>query len=563
MSIVICQVNSKFVHASLAAWYLKAGLTQYGVAIPAKVIEPTVNQPFDDSLAMVMEESPRYVALCCYIWNVDYALHLAQALKAYDPTMQIVVGGPEASFRAEELMHSSPYLDGVLSGAGEYSFSQWIRANQGEATFAEVPGLTYRQDGQVVSTPQKPLPLPPPDPFLPEYFEQLNGRMAYIETSRGCPFSCAFCLSGGREPVAFFDLDQAKANLLRLADCGVKTVKLVDRTFNCNPSRAKELVRFLTAKRLDNVFQDVCFHLEVGADLFDDEFIELFNQAPIGLFQIEAGVQSFYAPALEACQRKTDMAKLTKNLQGLLKPNNVHVHMDLIAGLPYENFDTFTKSFDQAFALRPHMLQLGFLKLLPGSALREKQADYGYRFDPKTPYEILESTWITYPELRKLKRAEAALDAIYNSGRFLNTLDTVLKITKISPYALFQMLGDEKAKSAGSFSPAHWANLCLNLLPALPGMCKELVRDILCEDWLAAACGALPPCLKQPDTAYFPTFNKIKVDYPVGTNLQLAFLYHGTYRAVMAGASPVHPITRRRQLFYFSVPGGEALESST
>ena len=553
MSIVICQVNSKFTHASLAAWYLREGLLQYGVTEKAQVIEPTVNQPFSESLALLIRQEPQIAAFCCYIWNIDYVLHLSQALKAYNPSVSIVLGGPEAAFRARELIETAPYVDGVISGPGEYALPQWVRYVQGEGSLREVPGLTCREGGRVFSNPPLPLPKPPPSPFSPAYFDALNGRMAYIETSRGCPFSCAFCLSGGRERVSFFDLDQAKRDLKRLYASGAKTIKLVDRTFNCNPKRAKELVRFLISQAREGAFPNACFHLEVGADLFDREFIGLFLKAPPGLFQLEAGVQSFHPPALEACNRKTNMDRLVQNLTALVAPGNVHIHIDLIAGLPYEDYETFVSSFDRAFALRPHMLQLGFLKLLPGSLLREKAGEYGCRFDPRPPYEILESAWIAYPELRRLKRAEEALNALYNSGRFLITLNTALERSGLSPYALFWLLGEEKAKSPEAYSPAKWALLCLNVLGSHPGLGPDQIRDALCQDWLAAGLGPLPAFLKRADPAYGKTLAALKARYPAGTRLELALLSNGS-RAAVAGDAPPHPVTGRRPLSFFPVP---------
>ncbi|MBQ8536078.1 MAG: DUF4080 domain-containing protein, partial [Clostridia bacterium] len=402
----------------------------------------------------------------------------------------------------------------------------------------DVPGVHSREGFQ----PPIPLPQPPISPFTAEYFAQLNGRMAYIETSRGCPFSCAFCLSGRREPVTFFPLEECLRDLVKLAQSGVKTVKLVDRTFNCRKDRAMAIWQHLIDRHAAGDFHDVCFHFEVGADLFDEDSIALLNSAPKGLFQIEAGLQSFHGPALDACGRHTDMDKLIRNLKALLAPGNLHVHIDLIAGLPQEDFETFQRSFDQAFALRPHMLQLGFLKLIHGSRLRAETAKWVYRFAPYPPYEILQNDFITYPQLQALKRAEAALDAYYNTGRFPRSLQALLK--SHSPYQLFQLLGNRMAQEPGTPAPAKLA-LYLHEMGG-PALRDAIALDLTCQG------EKLPKFLQIDDPRLAPAFNRAQMDYPKGRLLGRCMVYDPP-RLAVADLPARDPVTRQVPVRFYTV----------
>lgn len=533
MKVVICSMNSKFVHAALAPWCLKSGLTQYEAPVEAVVVEPTVNQPLGESLQMILAHEPQLVGFCCYIWNIEKVLSLCGALKALDPAIKTVLGGPEVSCRAEEILEKYPQVDQVIEGPGEYAFAQVCKGEQ------KVPGV-HSRNGSFV--PPIPLPQPPLSPFTEEYYAQLNGRMAYIETSRGCPFQCAFCLSGNREAVTFFDLETCLKDLSRLAQSGVKTIKLVDRTFNCRRERSQAIWKYLIAQHAAGAFHDVCFHFEVGADLFNEEDLAILNSAPKGLFQVEAGLQSFHGPALDACGRHTDMQKLVRNLKALLAPGNLHVHIDLIAGLPHEDFETFRRSFDQAFALRPHMLQLGFLKLLYGSRLRAETEQWGYRFTPYPPYEILQNRFITYAELQALKRAEAALDAYYNTGRFPRSLEALLE--SHTPYQLFQLLGDRMARDAGTPAPAKLALYLYEMGGA--ALRDAIALDLTCQG------EKLPKFLQIDDPRLAPAFNQAQTAYPKGRLLGRCMLYDPP-RLAVADLPARDPVTRQVPVKIFEV----------
>ena len=534
MNVAIVSMNSKYVHAALAPWYLKAGLSQYGVEAHAVVVEPTVNQPLGEALQMIMAHQPQAVGFCCYIWNIEKVLNLCGALKQIDPAIRIALGGPEVSCRADEVLTLCPHADAVIEGPGEYAFAQWVKGEKA------IPGVHVRGE---VPIPPISLPQPPPSPFTEDYFAQLEGRMAYIETSRGCPYRCAFCLSGGKEQVMFFDLEQCLQDLVRLAKAGAKTIKLVDRTFNCRRERALAIWRHLIARHEAGDFDGVCFHFEVAADLFDEETLAVMNAAPKGLFQIEAGLQSFHAPTLDACRRHTDMDKLILNLKALLAPANVHVHIDLIAGLPLEDLETFRQSFNQAFALRPHMLQLGFLKLIHGSHLRQEIDRWGYRFAPYPPYEVLANRFLTYEELQSLKRTEKALDLYYNTGRFRRSLESLLK--EEEPYLLFRQLGEMIAAKPGTPAPA----LLARYLWELGG---DALRDAIALD-LVCQGEKLPHFLQIDDQRLAGTFVHAQGDYPKGRRLGRMMVYHPVPALAVADLEAKDPVTGQPPVRYYPV----------
>jgi hypothetical protein len=322
--------------------------------------------------------------------------------------------------------------------------------------------------------------------------------MAYLETSRGCPFSCGFCLSGRKGGVRFFGLERAKRDLVKVANSGARTAKLVDRTFNSDPDRCRQLIGFmLEGREAGAIPPDVCFHLEAAADLFDMETIEMLRGAPDGLFQLEIGLQSFHRDTLAAIGRKTDIAKAEANIRLLVAGNNIRLHLDLIAGLPYESYDTFGQSFDQAFALSPHVLQLGFLKLLHGSTLREQSRLYGIVFDPVPPYRVRRTDWVSEGELAELELCEDALERVYNSGRFPGTWRYLLEASRETPFRMFSALGRFTGISTGKPLEDYIKEM-LAYGMGLPGVDPEALRDQLVMDWLRTNhVGVLPLCLQK------------------------------------------------------------------
>ena len=490
LKVVILAINAKYVHSSLSARVLAAGVSRHGrLPHDVRVVEANINQASSDIAAEVAAHSPGVVGVSSYIWNAGKLPEILRLLREYLPKVIIVLGGPEASHNARQWLErpAPEHADFVLRGEGERTFPALLDALAEESDPGLVPGICYIAHSKTHLSPE-PEPLDDfVDPYSEEYFTALGGKLAYIETSRGCPFSCAFCLSGG-SAVRFFALDTVKKQIRRLSKSGARTIKFVDRTFNCNAGRAYELFEYVIG--LDTA---CCFHFEAAADLFDERTLELLSTAPPGRIQLEAGLQSFFEPALKASFRKSDLQAAQKNIRTLSRGGNIHIHIDLIAGLPYETLGDFENSFNRAYALGAHNLQLGFLKLLHGSALREREKRIIYDNNP--PYEIISSPWMSADDLRILKQTENALRQTYNKGRFLSALSYVLSASGISPFSMYSSLG-MAAPNHGipleRYAEQVYAHFC-TLSCVNPDI---LLEHILC-DWLAMVKGKnMPPFMR-------------------------------------------------------------------
>lgn len=503
MKTLIVSINSKYVHASLAAWYLFSGVRQYGkTSVAASVREFTINQSVELIADALTKEQADVYAFCTYIWNVETLRAVLPLIKKAVPQCTIILGGPEATFHPNDLLNELP-IDFVSLGEGEESLPRLLDALAIGGDIANVDGVAYKTANGVCIQPAKPLQHLPPDPFLPEYFETLNGRIAYIEGSRGCPFSCAFCLSGRDDCLRLFPIERVKRDILRMAVSGAKTIKFVDRTFNCHKQRCDEILRFLLSEYGKGIPKDVCFHFEVAADLFDAETLSLLASMPKGFIQMEAGLQSFHADTLQAVTRKTDLHRLCDNVRCILQNGNMHLHVDLIAGLPKEDLEIFKYSFNMAYALQPHMLQLGFLKLLYGSALRAQAAENGYVFSEKAPYEVTASNWMQPADFKLLHGVEDALERLYNSGRFTWTLQYVLKQTSMQPFDLFAgfaaFLEKKGVQTVGMKLDAYTA-LVMQYFSSLPHVVLATLQDALaCDSLCSKRLNCLPSCLFQKD----------------------------------------------------------------
>lgn len=551
----ICALHSQYVHSALAPWYLKAAADSWCL-LPQTVTvwEGTVNQPVEVIQDALMAEKADVLAFSCYIWNMSTIRRLLPELRKRAPETVFLLGGPEASYRAAELLEELPMVAAVQEGEGERSFAHLLdRLAQG-IPFTDVPGVWSRSEaGEIVHQPAPPVTEDPPSPYATDYLTALKGRIAYLETSRGCPFSCAFCLSGRREGVRFFDLERAKRDIVSLANAGARTIKLVDRTFNCRPDRTYELLSFIMKHEGSSIPVGRRFHFEVAADLFDEKTLTLLNAAPPGLFQLEAGLQSFYPPTLEAVTRKTDVEKLCRHLTRLLAPGNIHVHIDLIAGLPEENLERFAQSFNRAYWLGPHVLQLGFLKLLPGSRLRAQAETLGYRYDPLPPYEFESCPWMDTDGKARLHRLEDVLERLYNSGRFLWTLAYVLKRTGVSPFSFFDGMAQtlfEQGKDTRGISLDAYTALTYAYCAGLPGIAPDRLRDIMaCDLLVSSRNGRLPPCLQIEDKRLGRVKRELSARHPKGTRRGVAILYSFGERAVVTDyeTSP-DPVTNRYAL---------------
>lgn len=503
---VLCALNSKYVHVNLAVRCLSAYADAHAAHFCCTVIEGTVNEPTETLFRRILEAKPHIVAFSTYIWNVSTVRTLCGRLRSVFPDVPILLGGPEVTY-APHVYLTEGVCDYVLRGEGEKPFTALCNALAAKLPIPTGLGICRRngETGEAsVADDTSALILEEPyveeelasleSPYTPAYLAALPGRMAYVETSRGCPYSCAFCLSGVCRGVRFFPMDEVKRFLPLVWSSGAGTVKFIDRTFNADKARAKEILRFISEHRTE-IPPDVCFHFEVAADRLDEELLTLLEQAPVGLFQLEAGLQSFNPQTLEAVSRHTDLEKLCTNVRRIAASGRVHIHIDLIAGLPYEDFASFRDSFNKAYALNASMLQLGFLKLLYGSALRDSADAYDYVFDSEPPYEIRSTAWLSAEEMTALHAVEDACDRLHNTGRFRDTLAYVFEVTHLAPFDLFYAFGKKPSMPLDEYTA-----LAFDFFAALPDVDRRILRDKLCCDRLRTNRSAkLPPCLKIPD----------------------------------------------------------------
>jgi len=536
MRLTITGLSSQYIHYPLAPFCLKRAVEEKFPRAQVNICDININDPAEELLFRVMDTRPDVLAVCLYIWNREAAGRLIRRVKALHPAITVIVGGPEATWSAEKTLEEMP-VDYLLRGAGEESLPELLMRIDSGTEVIDIPGLCCRQGGRLHIGGVAPAPAPRSDLYDDEWYAALKGRMAYVETSRGCPFSCAFCLSGQREKVQFMPQEEALALLIRLGKSGTDTVKLIDRTFNCDRARTKFLLSGLMEAKARGEIGEVCYHFEVAADLFDDETLALLAQAPAGLFQMEAGLQSFHPATLDACHRHTDMALLVNRLQRLLAPGNVHMHIDLIAGLPQEDFETFGHSFDQAYELHPHQLQLGFLKFIHGSRLREE--DWGQRYAPDPPYEVLSTPWISYEELRRLHDCAEAVEKLHNSGRFAQTLTLALETLGLRPFDLFLRLGDAMAARQGRWSLDGLTALVHDTLLFL-GLPREALRDAMVIDRLATDnTGYLPPILQGDANALKAVSRVWREAHPEYRHPRVGLLTKGAAVAVWTKKNPV------------------------
>ncbi|MCL2409537.1 MAG: B12-binding domain-containing radical SAM protein [Oscillospiraceae bacterium] len=472
--VVLLAINAKYVHSSLAVWVLAGGVARYAM-LPhdVRIIEATIHQHNDDIVGRIIESAPDVVGISTYIWNASKLPDLLRSLRAALPNVVLVLGGPEASHNAELWLNNG--ADFVLRGEGEYNLPMLLDA------------LAESKPAPAESLPSGE----PIDPYNEDYFNALQGRIAYLETSRGCPFRCAFCLSGGSS-VRFFPLESAKEQIYKLSKSGARTIKLVDRTFNCDAERAYELFEHIIG--LETA---CCFHFEVGADLFDEKTLALLSTAPSGRIQIEAGLQSFFEPALNASFRQMDLQKAERNIQAILKRRNIHVHVDLIAGLPHETLAEFQNGFDRAYVLGAHTLQLGFLKLLHGSQMRKQAENLEIQYAAEPPYEILCSPWLNTNDIRILKQAGNTLQRTYNKGRFLSALEYILSVSELRPFSLFHALGEALPNHGTPL--ADYAEKIYDFCVKLPGVDGEELRGRMLCDWLSMVKGKNMPSFLKKD----------------------------------------------------------------
>ncbi|MGI6189490.1 MAG: B12-binding domain-containing radical SAM protein [Clostridiales bacterium] len=482
MKTLLVALNSKFIHSNLALRYIKAYCDGYH---DMELMEFSINDRIERIVGQIFLAEPDLVAFSCYIWNIKEVLMAADTIKRVLKHCKVVLGGPEVSFDAAEIIEDNPGIDFIVMGEGERTFAHLLDTLQKGGDLSRVKGLAYRQGNETIVNPPQPLisdldsiPFPYQDGF-----SDLENKIVYYETSRGCPFNCQYCLSSTFSGVRFFPLDRVKRELEIFVKAGIPQVKLVDRTFNCNPERAKDI--FKTILELGGKTN---FHFEMAGNLIDQEMIDILKQAPPGLFQFEIGVQSTNPDTLDAIRRKTDFDALAGAVARIRDGENIHVHLDLIAGLPNEDYRSFRRSFNDVYYLAPNRLQLGFLKLLKGSGLRIRADEYGYEYTQYPPYQVLKSQHISYEELLKLETIEDLVEKYYNSRGFQHTLDYIINSHFKNPFDFFENFAEYWEKNGHdslSYSRIRLYEILLEYGLKLRDIDHRLFKNIMRFDWVS------------------------------------------------------------------------------
>ena len=443
--------------------------------------EFSINDRVENILEGIIEEKPDVVAFSCYIWNMEFVNRLAELIKLVDPNIEILYGGPEVSYEGKEFLenHEGEY---VIVGEGEKTFREFVLYKLGEGKIEDIKGLNYKRDGKVFENPKRPEMDMNELVFPYTYEEDINNKIVYYEASRGCPFKCKYCLSSVMHGVRFLDVERVKKELKYFMERGLKLVKFVDRTFNCNREYTEELLKYLSEQDTETRF-----HFEVAADLLTEEQIEILNNAPKGRFQLEVGVQTTNNEVLHNINRYITYENIKEKVLKVASGKNVMQHLDLIAGLPGEDLESFKKSFNDVHAIRPDEIQLGFLKLLKGSSMREEAEKWGIVYSPYAPYEIIRSKDISYEELLLLKKVEAMVDKYYNSCKFNNVIKFFLNIYE-KPFDFYYdlaMFFEEKGNFKRSIGNVEYYKILLDFyLEKIGGEDEGLFKEVLKFDYL-------------------------------------------------------------------------------
>ncbi|HEY8345131.1 MAG TPA: radical SAM protein [Bacillota bacterium] len=505
--ILLTTLNSKYIQTSLALYTLKAYCRREFPDL--SVLEFNVNQDLDWILAQIYQVKPAVVGFSTNIWNIALQLELVNRLKKVRPETIVILGGPEVTANPQEIMEEERGIDYIVRGEGEETLLELLRyLVHGEGRVSRIAGLAYREGSRIhITPPRAPLPDLAVIPFPYEDLSLFQNRLVYYESSRGCVFNCAYCLSGWEKgKVRSLPVARVKADLARFVQAGIKTVKFVDRTFNFQRERALEILRYIKEEGGDTEF-----HLELVGELLGEEEIQVLNSAPAGRFRLEIGVQSTCLPTLREIGRFYNLEKLKKNISKLTATGRTTTHLDLIAGLPYEDLAGLAQSFNFTFRLHPDELQLGFLKLLKGSPLRARAGEYGYEFTKAPPYEILANKWLSFNDLIQVKLIEDLVEKFYNSHYFRNTLRYIFRGELPSPWDFFRLLGlywEEQRLTGRSLKLAdlfHHFFLFLQSAKSALGIALNqwsALTDLLTLDFhLIQRGGAGPSWLRREDSA--------------------------------------------------------------
>ena len=478
MKILLAACNAKYIHSNLAVYNLKSCSGEYSSRVVVK--EYTINQLRDDILKDIYLEQPDVICFSCYIWNISFVRELVPDLKKILPQVEFWAGGPEVSYDAVEFLKKNPAFFGVMVGEGEETFHELAGyyIERKPETLSEIRGVAFRdenKDRNIVHTGWRELMDLSKVPFAYSNLTEFKNRIIYYESSRGCPFSCSYCLSSIDKKLRFRDIELVKKELQFFIDNKVPQVKFVDRTFNCKHDHAMEIWRYITEH--DNGITN--FHFEISADILRAEELALMKTMRPGLIQLEIGVQSTNPQTIKAIRRTMDFEKLKRIVEQIHSFGNIHQHLDLIAGLPYEGYESFHKSFCDVYALHPEQFQLGFLKVLKGSHMMEMTEEYQILYKDREPYEVLSTAWLTYGEILRLKMVESMVEVYYNSGQFKNTLVFLEKYFD-DPFRMYEALGRFYEKK-GYSEISHSRMRRYEILMEFAGEQKEIPPEALSD----------------------------------------------------------------------------------
>ncbi|GAA0092310.1 B12-binding domain-containing radical SAM protein [Paraclostridium bifermentans] len=437
MKILLTTLNSKFIHTNLAIRYLNQMVKDIE-DIDVDIREYTINNELDFILKDIYANNYDVILFSTYIWNVNDIVKICNNLKKVNKNVKIALGGPEVTYDSEESMKKYDFVDYILYGEGELVFRDFVKYLKGDIDIKDVNGIVYRNNGDIVKNkPMKDIENLDiiPSPYVDLNKAEYENRIVYYETSRGCPFNCQYCLSSTLQGLRYFSIDRVKSDLKALIDARVSQIKFIDRTFNANKKFAMEIMQFL----MENDNDYTTYHFEVTAHLLTEDMLEFLKECKEGLFQFEIGVQTTNEKVLEAVGRRDDFSKLSYVVQKIASYRNIHQHLDLIAGLPYEDYNSFENSFNDVFNLGIEHLQLGFLKMIKGTGIRNNADEHEFRYKDYPPYEVLYNKYITYNEILKLKDIEEILERYFNSKNFVLSMRYIIhNYYKESPFKFFE-----------------------------------------------------------------------------------------------------------------------------
>ncbi len=476
MKFLLTALNTKYIHSNPAIYSLRAYVAEEK-RTHVELAEYTINNSVSEILADIYTRKPDVIGFSCYIWNITMVLELVRELPKLLPDTPIWLGGPEVTYRGVEIFTDYPGLTGIMVGEGEETFSELLDYYlEGDMVLTDIPGLNLPEG----FTAPRELTDISRLPFLYDDLQAFENKIIYYESSRGCPFRCSYCLSSIDKKVRLRDIETVKRELQFFLDNKVKQVKFVDRTFNCNHEHAVAIWKYITEH--DNGVTN--FHFEVSADILNEEELRLLAQMRPGLAQLEIGVQSTNPETIKAINRSMNVEKLEQIVARINAGKNVHQHLDLIAGLPYEGYDTFVKSFNRVYAMEPEQLQLGFLKLLRGSEMWNRAEEFGICCMDKPPYEVLYTKWLPYEDVLRLKKIEEMVEMYYNSNQFVHTIRVLEKVF-LHPFAMYEALAEFYEKN-GYFiqSPArgYRYHVLLHFAMEYDGEKEEIYKELLTYD---------------------------------------------------------------------------------